>query len=485
MNKYHDASVLVQTTTTYASRYFSLPLASTSRADVESTGRQFIAAAETDFESLSLVLDIVFLWWAQQSLMVNDNDGIEVVSAFLLQFLPVLMKKNRVIIPFELTIVLPTVLEFVGRRYQQSTDIRNLLWRISDQSAFLGALVSVLAKITSVYAVQASLDTLLELLPDAQWGNLKPDLMKTVTHVHSALTKDPSQPRELLDAATRLLDYLQTTDMANSSPPRLPRSQCGFNPRLTAKMESPQILVYQWIVSLTSPDKDTLISTLKAISGQLKPDSHVFDTHLEALTVSLLTLVHVHFSDENRNDRLCRYIAFCLVGLFESTPLKNVISQMFVHQLLYEMVTHLSNGLNEPSLNQIANKLVTTLIDECPLFSFSGIVSGFGEYDNEEQFTQNWIRLTTKCFQVCGARICELAKEEHVKESLMILEKFFQKHPYDHLRESLIGRKIVYAIRTYVLAVFDKFADLVSSKEVKKRLVVIPTILQLVLVPKS
>jgi hypothetical protein len=485
MNKRQDHSVLIQTTTSYASRYFTLPLESSSPADVAATGQQFIAAGETEFESLSLVLDIVFLWWAQQSLLIQDNDGLAAVSSFLLQFIPVLVKKNRVIVPFELTIILPTVLEFVGRRYENCTDIRNLLWHISDQAAFLGVLVSVLAKVASVYAVQASLDTLLELLPNAQWAHLRPDLMKTVTHVHSQLAKDPSQHQETFETAARLLEYLQSTAPSDAAPAKPVRSQCGLNPRITAKMDQPPILVYKWIVNLTSTDKDTLITSLRSISAQLKSDAHILESHLEVLTISLLTLVHVHFGDDDRNDRLCKYVAFCLISLLECTNLRDVISHMCVHQLLYELFTHLSNGLSDPNLHQVANKLLTTLIDECTIFSLGGIVSGFGEYENTEQFTENWIKLTTKCFQACGTRICNVAKEEDVKESLTILEKFFQKHPHATLLDSFIGRKIIRVIRTYLLEVFEKFPELVNSREVKKRLVVIPSILQLVVVNKQ
>jgi hypothetical protein len=323
----------------------------------------------------------------------------------------------------------------------------------------------------------------LELLPNAAWDGLRAELTKTATHVHSILSKDPSQNRELFQTADRLLNFVKSPPPKTAS--KLPRSHCNLNARITAKLESPQILVYKWIVSLSSSEKEVLIGSLKSITGQLKADSHVFDSHLEVLTISLLTLVHVHFSEENRNDRLCKYIAFCLLTLFDSTPLKDVISQICVHQLLYEMVTHLSNGLNEPNLNQVANKLVTTLIDECTLFSFSGIVAGFGEFENQEQFTQNWIKLTAKCFQACGARICQGEREEDVKESLMILEKFFQKHAYEYLLESPIGRKIISVIRTYSVTVFDKFGEVVNSKEVKKRLAVIPSILQLVVVNKS
>jgi hypothetical protein len=71
-----------------------------------------------------------------------------------------------------------------------------------------------------------------------------------------------------------------------------------------------------------------------------------------------------------------------------------------------------------------------------------------------------------------------------VKESLSILEKFFQKHPHAYLLDSPIGRRIIDVIRTYAQAVFDKFPEIVNSKEVKKRLVVIPTILHLVVVGK-
>jgi hypothetical protein len=468
MNGSQDRSVLASTLAGMAAKFFSLPFASTNPQDISLVADHFLQAAKSDFDSVSLIVDIVFLWWAAQPLVNDDREILEVAFNFLVQFLLIVERNQRLLSEFEITIVLPIVLECVGRSYELCLEIQRKLRGLCPPPIFLRVLVHVFTLVTSVYALQADLNLLLEILPTTKWDDVRADVIKTSTNLHNVLSKDPATNRELFQTSERLISFLKSSGAIQSN---RHRSHCVLNPKIAMKMKSPSMLLYKWIVSLSSDDPATLISSLKEISRQLKADAKIFEPHLESVTVSLISLIHTFFAVEELDIRLCKYIAFCLHTVFESMPLKDHLAPPLVQQLLYELVTHLSNGVNEPVLHQVLNNLIVKLIEDCTVSAFSGLIGLISEYENRDQFTEKWVKLSLKCFDACGARLCTAANEEDIKAVLFGLERFFQKFAYEYLQASQFGIRIIGVFKAFVGLLSGKFPDLVNSRDVRKKLV--------------
>ena len=472
MNGTEVPDVLTDLLVLHGKRYFAIDFAGETAdpAEITKVGSVFLNAARNSFDNLSLVVDIVFLWWAQQSLLIRHQDGFDSSFEFMNSFLTVLLEHRRTLDQFEIALVLPTVLECVGREYSACVPIKALLQKLTPANVFLVTVIRILGSVTSVFAVQADLDTLLAVLPTAKSNEFKSELARTASRLHMILAKEPTKNPKLFATSTQFLEYLKSIGaLATVSEPR-PISQCTLNPKIEAKMKSPQILVYGWIVDLGSQDGQTVIQALKAISSKLKTNPEIFEPHLEVLTVSIINLIHFHLADPSSDERLNKYCTFCLLSLFNETSLKNVIPPVFVHQLVYELLTHLSNGVNEAMLNQVLNALIVKLIDDCTVFAFQGLLSAIGEYENKDMFTDRWIKLALKCFEACGVRICEVGQEDDVKEAIIMLEAFLEMHPHERLLSSSFGPKILHIARSFVELVVEKFSNVVNSREIRKRL---------------
>ena len=88
----------------------------------------------------------------------------------------------------------------------------------------------------------------------------------------------------------------------------------------------------------------------------------------------------------------------------------------------------------------------------------------------KEQFTERWIRLALKWFEACGVRICEVKDEKSIRESIILVNQMLINNNIEQLDSSAIGKKIVGVLKSYVNLVFEKFSDLVNTKEMKKKL---------------
>ena len=471
LNGTENASMLTEKLEHYGQRFFNTKnFSSTDASKIEEVCSLFINAANEDFHSLSLTLDIVFLWWAQLSLLIQHKESFDEIFNFLLNFLAILEDHNRKLNEFELTLILPTVLECVGRQYERCPEIQKLVFELSPYEYLLPVLVYILGNVKSVNAVLADFNALLSLIPQKGMGNIQADLVKTATKIHSILSKDPAKNPDLFQTSEAFIEFLKKNGALSSSLDAKPISRCNLSPKISAKLKQPSILVYQWIVDLSSQDTQITIQALKSISQQLKTEPQIFEPHLEALIVSLITSVHTYFASDPPASRLCKYIAFCLLTLFNETSLKDTIPQPFVQQLVYEMLTHLSNGINEAVLNQVLNALIVKLINDCTMFAFIGLLSAIGEFENREQFTERWIRLALKCFEACGVRICEVKDEASIRDSIILVNNMLTKYGVEQLESSGIGSKIVGVLKSYVNLVFDRFDDVINTKDMKKTL---------------
>lgn len=473
MNASEKPSPLTEKVEHYCQRFFNLSsdFSSTNQAVIEEISSFFLNAAESEFESISFTLDIIFLWWVQLALSIDQEESFSEIFKFMLRLLSVLDNHQRKLDEFEMNLILPIVLECVGRGYldENCAEIETLVFELSPTEFLIPSLVMILGKVASVNALQADFNALLELIPKYGLGNTQADLINAATRLHSALSNNPSKNPDLYQTSVSFIEFLKKKGFISSTLESRPISRCNLSTKISAKLKQPSILVYQWIVDLSSQDTQVIIQALKAISQQLKAEPNIFEPHLEALIVSLITSVHTYFQSDPPQNRLCKYIAFCLLTLFNETTLKNTIPQIFVQQLVYEMLTHLSNGINETVLNQVLNALIVKLINDCTMYAFVALLSAINEFNND-QFTERWIRLALKCFEACGNTICDMKNEDNICESLLLVNQMLTKNRIDELESSAIGTKIIGILKTYVNLVFEKFGDVANSKEFQKKL---------------
>jgi hypothetical protein len=197
------------------------------------------------------------------------------------------------------------------------------------------------------------------------------------------------------------------------------------------------------------------------------------------LVLLLVNLIHISFEADEINFRLCKYIAFCLAMAFEVTTLKQSIDPVIVQQLLYELVTHLSNGTGEQSLEQWMRNLVGKLIEECTLNTFTGLLTLIGDFENRVQFTEKWVKLALKCFEQCGTRLCEIVPQDKIQSALAALEKLLHRLTIEYIQESTMGVRIITIFRAFLTKVIEKYPDSINPHDQAKN----PTILALIAIP--
>lgn len=556
LNSDEEPESLGDLLTSLASVYFDEAILQTdlSIKSIVSTCRFFLEIARNDFSDFSLVLDIIFMWCVGQALIIRQQDGLVEIFQFLEDVLEILFEHGRLLSEYEISLILPTVLECVGREPQSLGKTQDYIFRVCDDDQLLSVLVDILGIASSIFALPATFRALMSLIPSVDahqhYDRLRSSTEKIIELVSS---NDEENQRLLSDIAIeflKMLDQLQyefqnrrplrdrrsgesqgrispnkyddydtdkstddqrdyerqgsdrhSTDRILPSPristkasaiPQphhkhvnrerdLPRTSiCQLNDAVVNFSRDTKFLIYQWISDLSINDSHTDIQALKNISAYLKKDENMFRSHLDALIVSLLILVHNNFSQPNPPMRLCKYILFCLLTLISETSLSQYIPKEFIQQLIYEILTHLSNGINEAVINHVFNAIIVKLIDDRPMYAFMGLLAAVGEYETDGEFSEKWFRLAIKCFEACGARICEIGNHNDICNTFSLIDQFFDMHSLHTIGSNFIGAKVLNAIQSYATIVMSKFSDMIRSKESMKKLGENSTILALV-----
>jgi len=459
----------------YSDMYFPSSITSTETDIIVSSCRFFLEIANNEFESFSLVIDIVFLWWANQALLIKFQEGFTEIIKFLETVLSLLLDKDRALSRFEFSIILPTVLECVGRDAKLWKKIQDLLFKACDSSQLLSVLVSLLNMTSSVFTIAATFRSLLEIMPKFDSQQYLNDLRNSTLKILSLVSNDPENNKELYDIATQFSEYIKhvtpsdVSKQVNKSNINRP-SLCQLNSLVLTRINDCSLSIYTWISDIMSSDSHIVIQSLKLISAQMKKDESVFRPHIDALIVSLLIKVHENFALQPLPTRLCKYISFCLLTLFSETSLKTLIQKEYIQQLVYEMLTHLSNGITESVINQVLNAIIVKLIEDCPLHSFIALLSALGEFEGNSGFSEKWLRLAIKCFEACGARICEVGNHSDISSTFGLIDQFFEMHQISILEKDPIGQKVYSVLQAFLNLVMQNFGEIIRSKDNIKKL---------------
>lgn len=495
LNCTEKAETLVDILQRYSDRFFILPITSTTTESIRDSCRMFFEIADSDFEGFSLVLDIVFLWWANQALLIKVQEGFNEIIDFLTRLIEMLIEKDRMLSEFEFSIILPTVLECYGRDEQQWDPIRSLIFQICDKDELLSVLVHLLSAASSIFTIIATFRTLMNVMQTVESEEYYDELVRCTKKIHKIVIMDQEQNQELLEVTLQFMDFLEeykpkdVLDTPKKEPvekitkPESPKpvfeepidsnkattevSQCQFDKELETHLSEPSVALYQWIGDLTSSDAHTSIQALKSITNQLKKDPNVFEPHIDALFISLLAKIHTHFSIQPIPLRLCKYSVFCVLTLFSETNLKSLIQYNYIRQLLFEILTHLSNGITEQVINQVLNALIYKLIDDCNLYMFLSLLTALGEYENYELYSMKWIKLALKCFDACGTRMCQLQVIKNIQTSLNSIESFLEQHSIEEFEETTMGSKVLQSIAAFVNLVASNFSEMIESNEIQ------------------
>jgi len=196
---------------------------------------------------------------------------------------------------------------------------------------------------------------------------------------------------------------------------------------VTQTLNSPELLLYQWIADIASQDVHVAIAALKAISAQLKKDSAIFSNHVDALMMSLLTKMQSQFAVVPLPVRMCKYVAFSILTLCTETKLAVTISDDAISQLCTELLKNLSAGLNESILNQVLNAIVLKLIEDSPLRSFQSFLKMLGDSDSGSPDKR--MRLALKCFEASGLRLGEVGTDADLASAIEMAQGFLARDP--------------------------------------------------------
>lgn len=541
LNMDEDSESLTDILKAHAETYFPETIMDTDLSVISSTCKMLLQILSKDFEHFSLILDIVFLWCAYQTLLMRQIDGFAEIIGFLESLLPALKEHDRQLTQYESSLITPMILECYGRNSPTWSRVKEFIFESCDTQVLLEVLVHILSIATSVFVLTATYQWLTEIIPNADVTPYVDDLRNSSAKILKLVSANKAENPEIFNAATEFNKFLE--DYINPPQPQSPQQQqqsplaspqhqdlespkkevvespkspkkgkraseriqepeldeednepqfvepprsaresskseapkmsvCMLNDAVSDALEDPKIMIYSWINDLMSDETGTAVPALKAISAQLKKDEAIFKNHLDALMVLLLSKVHTNFAMAEPPTRFCKYIAFCLLTLFSETKLSPLIPKEYIQQLLYEMMTHLTNGTAEGVLNQVMNAIIIKVIEDCSMFAFMGLLAAIGEYEGDWQrnFSEKWLRLAIKCFEAAGARICELGNQNDIFNSFALIDQFFEMHDKDSMQKSQMGLKAYQSIKNYGELVMKNYNDVITSKDNLKKL---------------
>lgn len=508
LNFEEKPETLTEVLKTYSQKYFRDPITDTDTESVIRTCEMFLKAATEEYESFSMILDIVFLWWANQALLIKVQEGFNVVIDFLTTLLHLLNKNERVLDKYEFSIILPTILECLGRDEPLWEETRDLLFQICDDSDLVDVCVELLSMASSVYTIVSTFKTLKLLSATNDLSPHYAELLRCAKKINGIVENDADK-KELYDVSSDFLVLLKSFEDKSAIPkpkyrrqqqqkespkssaipkfsrkpqtrqteedqeeqeddvPKMPSeveiveelpSYVGFSNSIMSEdvlreIESPAIRLYQWIADINSSDYHQSIAALKCISAQLKDDWSVFADHSDALVISLLAKMHVQFETTPLPIRLCKYVSFCIVTLISNEEITATMTYDYATYLINEVIKILGTGVTEPVVNQVLNAILMKLIESSPERSFSAVLNSLCGPASSE-FSDKQTRLAIKCLEASGVRLCECGEPDEIAAAMSLTNQFFEE--YSQHSAGSWESKIAAALKT--------FAELVSSQ---------------------
>ena len=480
-----------------AETYFPSSVLQTDPDSIVQACKLFLEMANNAYDEFSLVLDIVFMWWANQAILIRRQEDFNELFNFLQALMQIFIQNKRLLSEYEIIMIVPTVLELAGRDNKMWKPLLSTIFQDCDTEILLGALVKILSRVTSIFCLCATFHALMEVMgmkcqPQKYYNELK----QTTAKIIQLITPNKETNQDLYNIAADFSAYLQRAsnpqEPVSKPAPRpnitsplakavkLPQtSSCLLNDAMNSTLNDPSLHIYLWMSDLMSQDQNSIINALKSISAQLKKDENIFKPHIIPLIVTLINKVHIFFPQKEPQMRLCKYISFCLLTLFSETTLSSLIEKEYIQQLLYELLTHLSNGQLESVINQVLNAIIVKIIEDCSMFAFMGLLAAMGEYEGKGEFSEKWLILAIKYFETCGARICEVGNSTDICNTFSLIDQFFEKHDINTIEKNPIGAKVFAAIKSFGNIVITNYNDLIQSSESIKKLGPNSTILKL------
>lgn len=412
-------------------------------------------AAKNEFEKFELVIDIIFLWWTRSIIYDSNTQCLfSLLTSFLKKVLLIFKEENkRKLTTFELKIILPIIFEFSGKGFSQFDEIENLILENSSLDLFVEVTVQILNEIESVDAIKESANIILKNVSSIDQCN-----KSQFNDIITKLNKNSKQIPEFAEIANSFINVISSQSVSNQ---RNRNSKCSINQNILNYTQESEFMVYNWISSISSCNINEVIKAIKAISGQLQIEPKVIEKHNKALLTSIIIAMHKSF--EANQIRLSKYLAFCLLTLFDESSLSKTITDIEVQQVIFEMITQLSNNIDEPILNQVLNAIIVKIIDTAPIFAFRGLLKTFDEYQNPN-LNDKWILLAIKCFEACCSRIADAFNESIIIESLIILNDFFKENSSCYLMQTSIEKKFMRCFQNYLKIINQKDPNLLSYK---------------------
>lgn len=408
---------------------------------------------KNNFFAFALVSDMVFIWIA---IVLNTLDRIE---GDLMDFIQLILHQyrlnKRLLNDLDVYVVVPIICEFY-----QNANAMSFVEEVSHPMLIISSLIDCVSYLKNSDAIVFALEMLeTKRLSDDQAAFLAESISRIKDSDNSLLLQKINVLRNRLPLSGMVNHNTSSATMI---------SNCEMHPDLAVKMRSKSFQVYQWIVLLTSQDMPVSIEALKNITKQVDADPSVFTPHLEVLILSIISKIHEFFAVEPPPSRLYKYISYCIFELLDKTSLSRQISQACVQQLVYEIITRLSNGLTDTVTTQSLNFLMVKLMELCPQATFKALLTALGEFDNPDQFNENWVRLALKCFEPCRDAVYGLNPSSLV-DCLCAVEHFLRYHNYNEIRKCSFGTKMVNSIKSFVEQSFEANPGIRDSSEFRQK----------------
>ena len=491
----------------FANFYFLAPkeITSTESKIINDCYQKFITLAKTSFNSFYNIFDIVLFWCAKQLLFIQVQDDFQGMIKFLMTILTELQNKKQMLSKYEAMIILPTILECNGRNKDEWSQIYLLISKLTNKNEIMDILISLISNASSVFSIIGILNALMEMIPSIDIKKYIDTLQKITENIQNFASQDKESHKELFDISTKFNSFLEKyitpknekgKVLQNKSPvsvhsqkqnisslpkPKIKQnnktnhsekivSSCNLQQSFKHKLESPMLQLYKWIADLNSNDSHLIFSSIKSISNQLKTDPSVFTIHLDPLITSLISVFHSQFSSSPIPIRLCKYLSFCLLAFLNESSFNLNLQSDSVNQIVLETITHLSNGISEPILNQVLNAVMVKIMEDYQYLTFKALILAISEYKNSDKLSDIWFKFAIKCFETCNIRICEKGKIDEIIQTIVDLDSFYQNNPMKELAQIHIGQKINKAITKYLTLVIQKYPDILDKHNLKSSL---------------
>jgi len=436
----------------YFCEFFNLEL---KNYDIKLSFKKIKEEIANDLSLLVYSTDLLIIWCYHIS--KNYDNEFEMVNIIIHLIIDYYQEINQSLDRLNLILLLGYLFNF-DQKFKEFQALIESIRIMLDPRMFYDVLIFILRNSNSGIVISSCLNHITKNLGSFP-QNMQSDLMNCISSIKGL--------QSLNINIQNSIESIKNSFINENSPSEKPVfNKCKVCDSIIQKLNTPSLIIYEWIYQISSPDSVITIQALKSITRQIDSNASYFSPHLENLLLALISKIHSSFSMEDPPFRLLKYLAFCMFSLFEKTELPKQIHYDYTKQIILELITRLCNGVEDSYASHALNMLIVKIIESCTLQSFKALLCGLNEFLNNE-FSDKWGKLAIKCFEPCRDQIYDNHNTEEIIESFNAVESFLNTHSPKAMKESQIGSRIFQAISKYCIFINQINPDLIQKYEAK------------------